>query len=131
MRYAINHKGLLITLILVLLLLPHCRFDNESEKYPPLPCDTVAVSYAQKVAPILNQNCYGCHAASVAEVAGAGIILDSHAELTAFLNAFESLFVAAITHTGSASKMPKGGQKLDDCSLNIILAWIRQGKNDN
>lgn len=108
-----------------------CRFDKEDLKYPPPPCYTVAVSYSLEVKPILEASCYGCHAADVAETAGAGIVLDSHAALTGFLSGFEYLFTEAITHTGSASKMPKGGQKLEACSIQKILAWIRQGRLDN
>lgn len=114
-----------------LIIMNQCRFDKESEKYPPLPCDTVAVSYSQKVVPILNQYCFSCHAASVAQTAGAGIVLDSYTDLVNFLNAFENLFRESITHTGSASPMPKGGQKLDNCAINLMLAWIRQGKLNN
>jgi hypothetical protein len=113
------------------LFLANCRFDKESEKYPLLPCDTVAVSYSQKVVPILSEYCYTCHAAAVAQTAGAGIVLDSYTELTNFLNTFENIFRESITHTGSASPMPKGSQKLDACAINTLLAWIRQGKPDN
>lgn len=124
-------SSIFILTIGTVLFLASCRFDKESEKYPSPPCDTVAVSYSQKVVPILSEHCYACHAAAVAQTAGAGIVMDSYAELTNFLSAFENTFRESITHTGSASPMPKGSQKLDACAINTLLAWIRQGKLDN
>ncbi|MCS6982529.1 MAG: hypothetical protein N2110_09210 [Flavobacteriales bacterium] len=108
-----------------------CRFDKEELAYPPTACDTVDVSYSQDVQPILNQNCYSCHAEAVASISGAGIVLDSYEDLAAFLNNFETLFVEAITHQGTASPMPKNGGKLPACSIQLILAWIHQGMLNN
>jgi hypothetical protein len=41
-----------------------------------------------------------------------------------------SIISASINHT-NAFPMPKGGGKLDACSINKIDAWIKKGKPNN
>lgn len=107
-----------------------CYKDNEEEFYQNwgTACDTANVSFSSAVVPILQSNCLGCHSAAAAAGSGAGIILEGHAKFST-MNA--ALVVNSIKQNGQASAMPKGGNKLDNCSISKIEAWFSQGKQNN
>ncbi len=83
------------------------------------PCDTVTSSYASQIEPIMNTACNGCHSQTST---GGGILLNSY-ELTKSA-AQSGKLLASITHSGAASPMPKGGNKLNDCQIRQIERWI-------
>lgn len=90
-------------------------------------CDTTAVKYSTDVVGILTGSCYACHSGTAG--AGAGIKLDNYTSLKTYVN--NGKLKASITHTAGASPMPKGGGKLNDCSINKIVAWINNGAPNN
>jgi len=114
----------------VVSLMTSCYKDNEEEFYQNwgTACDTANVSYTSAVVPILQSNCYGCHSLAAAAGSGAGIILESHDKFSAMNS---TLLLNSIKQNGQASPMPKGGNKLDNCSISKIEAWFSQGKKNN
>lgn len=90
-------------------------------------CDTVEVSYQMDVVPIFENNCYRCHNNANADSRGAGIAFEAYDDT----KAWAEIIVSAIQHGPGASNMPKGSAKLDDCTISIVEAWVRQGTLDN
>lgn len=122
-----------LPLLLLLTGLSSCYNDDFETLYPSnaIPCDTSNVTYSQVVGPIFMTNCAaasGCHKS--ADAAGsAGVALDSYAGAKdAVLN---KNVVEAINHISPYSQMPKGGPKLDDCTIRKITIWRDLGAPNN
>ena len=111
-----------------------CYYDTEEELYPDSGstiCDTVSVSYATDIVPIMNSksSVSGCHAGVNA---AAGIPLDTYDGVKAYLDADKARFISSIIWDGNASNMPKGASaKMSDCNINTIRAWINAGYPNN
>jgi hypothetical protein len=111
-----------------------CYYDTEEELYPDSGstiCDTVSVSYATDIVPIMNSKCSvsGCHAGVNA---AAGIPLDTYDGVKSYLDADKARFISSIIWDGNASNMPKGASaKMSDCNINTIRAWINVGYPNN
>lgn len=114
-----------------------CYYDTEEELYPDsgsVICDTVSVSYTNDIVPIMNSKCSysGCHAGANA---AAGIPLETHAGVKAYLELDKARFLSSITWDGSVSNprnMPQGAStKISDCNINTIKAWINSGYPNN
>lgn len=120
-------KMLLIAMMAI--SLHSCYYDNEEYLYPDFPggnCDTVSVTYAGTVSPILASACNSCH--SAASPSG-GVITNTYDGLKAAVNSGQ--FWKAINHEAGASQMPKNGNKLPACELKKIKAWIDAGAPKN
>jgi mono/diheme cytochrome c family protein len=89
-------------------------------------CDTTAVSYSGFVAPLLTTFCAGCH--SGGNPSGS-IALNSYNGVKAV--AQNGRLIGAITWTAGYQKMPQSGNKLNDCSIAKITAWINDGAPNN
>jgi mono/diheme cytochrome c family protein len=119
---------LLFTAGLFLLGLSSCFYDKADLIYPqPSTCDTANITYSGTVAPILTANCNVCHGGTAA--AGAGIKLDTYASLSTWVT--NGRLLNSMLHNGQASPMPKGGSKLDACTINKVSAWITKGAANN
>jgi hypothetical protein len=123
----------LVFLISGLLLLSWsgCYYDVEEELYGPTTatCDTVSVSYASEIVPILQSKCYSCH--DGVALAGGGIPLGTYPQLKSRIDDFKTEFISSIVQDGTVSAMPQGQPKMSDCNINKIVAWIRQGYPEN
>jgi hypothetical protein len=101
-------------------------------------CDTLNMSYTYNVVPILKNNCYSCHS-SGNSVGSIGILLDSYHNLMNFVdttNVNFSYLLGDIRHDPSNSAitftpMPYMKPMLDSCSINQIVAWVKQGAKNN
>lgn len=89
-------------------------------------CDTVNVSFAADIEPILATYCLGCHSGSFPQ---AGIQLSGHANVLTQVN--NSKLLGAVSHSPGFSPMPQGQAKLNDCNIALIRNWIEQGASDN
>jgi cytochrome c5 len=106
-----------------------CYYDNEEDLYPVVvipACDTVNVSYAATVLPVLESECYSCHDQSTRF---GNVLLEGYDNLKTYVD--NGLFWGAIAHLDGFSAMPKGGNRLPDCDLDKIQAWINQGAPNN
>jgi mono/diheme cytochrome c family protein len=119
---------MIITAGLFLVGMNSCFYDKADLIYPQATtCDTAAVTYSGTVATILNSNCNGCHGGTAA--AGAGIKLDTYASVATWVT--NGRLLNSMLHNGQASPMPKGGSKLDACTINKVSSWITKGAANN
>jgi hypothetical protein len=89
-------------------------------------CDTVNVTFSGTIRPILQNNCVGCHSGANPPL---GVALDSYGGVLSVVN--DGRFRKAVNHLPGASAMPKGGNKLPDCTVNKINAWLNKGSSNN
>jgi hypothetical protein len=119
-------------IILSLVALSACYYDNEEELYPGgTDCDTTNVTYTASVLPVIESNCKGCHSGSSPS---GGILLTDYATISAAGNIAEGQYgslYGVISHYPGNSPMPKNGTQLPDCTIKKIKAWIDQGTPNN
>jgi len=118
-------KFFILGLISFTLGLTSCYYDNEEDLYPGgTACDTTNVSYSTSVAPVFAAYCNNCHSGGAPS---GNIATDNYASVKANISRIKG----AINHTSGYSPMPQGGNKLGDCELSKISAWINQGMPNN
>lgn len=133
MKMAFKISSIIFSLY-VCIGLTGCYYDTEEELYPDSgssTCDTISVSYATDIVPIVSAKCStpGCHAGVNA---AAGIALETYVGVKAYLDADKARFISSIIWDGNASNMPKGAStKMSDCNINTIRAWINAGYPNN
>ncbi|MBL0103183.1 MAG: hypothetical protein IPP51_05155 [Bacteroidetes bacterium] len=128
-------------LITVAALVYSCSSDNLEDLHPiAATCDTAAVSFANDILPIMQTQCgtndNSCHQT---DMSSGGYGLADYQSVFNSIdytdNDFEpGAFVKCIKHepvAGGGTDMPKNAAKLDDCSINKIVAWINQGRLNN
>lgn len=89
-------------------------------------CDTVAMSFANDIQPILNTYCTGCHGGSAPL---GGINLSNFSGVSVVVN--NNRILGAIRRQAGFSPMPQGGNPLPECHIHQIAAWIDQGAQNN
>lgn len=89
-------------------------------------CDTTDVSYAQNIAPLLNQNCVICHSGANPQ---AGLNLSNLTELQGAVT-YKNL-MQRVRHETGYIVMPPSGVKISDCSIRQLELWIQDGMPDN
>lgn len=111
-------------LVIISVLITSCQYDNEEELYPDVECDTVNVSYAEDIEPIIDNSCAtsGCH-------------VDGGTGNGSFKNYTR---VKAKVDNGSMRQrvvvtqdMPPDPESLTACQINKIDAWIDAGAPNN
>jgi len=105
-----------------------CYYDVEEELYPSTgsSCDTLNVTYAADIVPILQQSCYTCH--SIGANLG-GVTVEGYDEIIVLVE--DGRLAGAVNHLSGFSPMPKDASQLDDCSLALINNWINDGALNN
>ncbi|MGM0531174.1 MAG: hypothetical protein ACQER7_07470 [Bacteroidota bacterium] len=118
-----------LVLLTLPLLLTHCTYDNEVEKYmdSQMSCDTSNVTYSGEVQPILENNCYACHKEENAASVGTNIILDNYDDVKNNANRM----LKAVQHEPGYSPMPKGQPQLDECTIAKIRIWVEEDAPNN
>lgn len=121
----------LLTLASVALLLGACASQNGEDLLAsgglPVPaCDTAHVTYAGTVAPLLQQQCSGCHGGSQP---AAGFAVGSYAQVRA--KAANGQLLGTLNHDPGYPPMPQGGAKLSDCDLAKLRQWVAAGALNN
>lgn len=119
---------LILAGVLATAILGSCYYDKAELLYPDskLPCDTTAlVKYSTDVAPIMSSSCNmsGCHNTTDA---ASGVILDTYAGVK--VQALNGRLMGSTSATGT---MPKGANKLLNCTLAKIQKWIDSGTPNN
>lgn len=89
-------------------------------------CDTLVVSFAQQIRPVINTHCLGCHSGAAPS---GGIALASHAQIVQA--ASTGRLLGSMRHEAGYSPMPQGGNKLNDCTILQFKKWIENGSPDN
>lgn len=124
---------LLLSTILFILItaLASCYYDKEELLYgtgaSALCTDTTGtISYAQKVAPLLQQYCYSCHTGSFPS---GNVLMGTYAADKA-LGQNGKLY-GTINYSAGFSPMPKGMPKMSNCQIAVIKKWIDSGMLNN
>jgi hypothetical protein len=115
--------------LISLMMLSSCYYDNEEDLYQFItdpPCDTVNVSYAQTILPVLQTHCYSCHDAGTKS---GNVDLETFSALKQV--AGDGRLYGSIAHLEGFSAMPKGGNSLADCAIKQTKAWIDSGSPQN
>ncbi|MFN5890457.1 MAG: hypothetical protein ACK448_08685 [Bacteroidota bacterium] len=100
-----------------------CYYDNKETMYGASGCDTTNVTYSQKIAPLINQKCIGCHSAASAT---AGVDLSSYNQVVKY-GQTKQLQGTINQLPGYESKLMPPGTKLDNCNLSLVDIWLRKG----
>lgn len=89
-------------------------------------CEVSSVSFMKDVMPIIDKNCKVCHSGN--QPLG-NLSLTNYTEIKSIVS--NGKLVCVINWNTGCSQMPKGGKKLDSCSIRQIEAWINQGGLNN
>lgn len=89
-------------------------------------CDTLNVSFANTINPLIQNTCVGCHSNSNP---GKGLNFTTHAGVRAAAQSGQ--LYGALSHAQGFTAMPQGMDKLDDCTLAKIKSWINAGAPNN
>jgi hypothetical protein len=103
-----------------------CNYDVGEKLYPTTTCDLSNVTFKVTVQPILAKSCVSCHANNFPQ---GGVSLEGYDNVA--LWAKRGTLYNSIAHNGMALPMPKGGAKLDDCSVASIKKWVDSGFPNN
>jgi uncharacterized membrane protein len=110
---------------LLSLIFSSCYYDNEDDLYPFDPtqsCDTLNITYTNTVKAVLDNSCVSCHQTSNPS---GGVMLDTYNNVKVVAD--NGRLWGSINHEAGYSPMPQGGNKLSDCDLQKIKAWINEG----
>ncbi|HPG11953.1 MAG TPA: hypothetical protein PLU37_10505 [Chitinophagaceae bacterium] len=114
----------IIGIAISVLILAGCYRDNEETLYPSTgTCDVSNVTYQQTVAPALQQ--YGCTSCHGGSAPSGNISLTSYDAVR--IVALNGKLYGSINHNAGYSAMPKGGNKMNACTINKIKAWVDAG----
>jgi len=117
--------GITITVI-GLALMQGCTYDK-GMLVPLINCpDTLNISFASKIRPLLQANCFSCHGNGVGE---GNISLDTYDQVKQV--AISGRLLGSISHSSGFAPMPQGAGKLNDCNIIAVSAWIREGTQNN
>lgn len=111
-----------------LLLFAGCTYHNEEEYFADSndTCNTNNMSFQTDIQPILQTNCVSCHNNGFAS---GGINLEGYANVKP--HAQSGLLSNVINHVNGVPAMPQNADKLSDCTISKVDAWIEQGIKDN
>jgi hypothetical protein len=121
-----------ILAFLVAFSMGSCTSANK-EELTPGGCDTTNMSYSTNIVPILQNNCYSCHGIGNS-VGSGGIVLEGYNNLQPWADTTrvkETTLEGVISHHPGYVPMPYMKPQMDSCSINQIVAWIKQGFNNN
>ena len=131
-----NNFPTICVCLLIVLGCTHKPFTTQTIiPFAPAGCDTTNVSYKTVIKPLLNNNCYQCHATAV--TVNGGLDLEDFTSLKNYLflgfrgdGIYGSKFYHTILHSLNALPMPPL-YKLDTCSLKQVKGWLELGAPDN
>ena len=116
----------------VIILFNGCFYDKSQQQYPAGTCDTVNVSYNIDIMAILDASCQGCHKGASAT---SGINLYDYTVIKSLAldgkYTFGSLLSSVSHEGGNPNPMPQGANKLPQCDINKIRAWVNMGAPAN
>jgi uncharacterized membrane protein len=115
-------------LIIMLVFFSACTWHNEVEYFGSETdtCSTENMSYAVDINPVIQNSCVSCHSSGYAS---GGINLEGYENVKPYAQSGE--LIKVIKHEQGVSPMPQNSDKLPDCTINKINAWIEQGIKNN
>lgn len=89
-------------------------------------CDTQNITFSGTIRPIIQNNCQGCHSGTAPS---AGINLSTHSGVAAV--AANGTLYGVVERLPGYIPMPYGGNRLPQCTIDKIKAWIDAGAPNN
>lgn len=89
-------------------------------------CNTSNVTYSGVIVPMIQNSCIGCHSGSVPQ---GGVSLNTYAGVKAVAN--NGKLLGSVNHDAGFVAMPYGGNKMPQCNIDKIEAWIAAGAPEN
>src|SRR5829696_5992937 len=114
-----------VVLTTILALLQGCSYDKELV-VTTAACDTLNVSFAADVQPLIQANCFSCHGNGTSF---GNISLNTYDDVKRA--AITGRLLGSVSHSAGFSPMPKAANKLPDCNIQAIRTWINEGIKDN
>lgn len=108
-----------------------CVKDKATQPDPLGPiCDTIPVSYAQDIRPILDVSCVGssCHSAQGAPFAG-GVNLETYTDVKPYADNGD--LICVLKATGCAIMPPVGVTPLTQQQIRLFECWVFNGAPEN
>jgi len=120
-----------ILILFITIGLTSCYYDSKEAITPQdltNLCDTSTVTYSGIVSDIMTTSCStsGCH---IGSLPAAGIAYDNYVTVKAYVD--NGHLMGTIKQSAGFSAMPKGAQKLSDCQIAHLDAWINAGALNN
>ncbi|MBN2264116.1 MAG: hypothetical protein JW735_14450 [Prolixibacteraceae bacterium] len=116
----------LILVLLALIGFLSCTSHNEEEYFSNNNCSTENISFSETVFPLIENSCLSCHNSNNSS---GGINLSNFESIKS--SAQSGQLLGSIKHTAGYSPMPQFGEKLSDCTIAQVEAWIEQGMKNN
>ena len=117
----------LVMLLSASLIIISCGDDDEPEE--PGTCETTNLTYDNFARNFLIANCStmgGCHVEANKDDQSIGSY-ETYEDTKAVVDRGNLLQAISFEDGDGVSNMPKGGTKLDDCSISKLTAWINDG----
>jgi Planctomycete cytochrome C len=89
-------------------------------------CDSVNVTFAASIQPIINTYCKGCHSGGSPQ---GGISLENYNQIK--ISVDNGSLGGSINHTSGFTPMPFNQNKLSACKVSQINKWINDGAPNN
>ncbi len=119
-----RHAGIVVVLIVSITCF-FCESKNEEDLFGKEECDTLNVTLSADFLPILESICYDCHSQASLR---SPYLLEGYDNLKIMVD--NGRLQKALHHTGRYP-MPKFRDKLPDCDIAKIDAWIDDGAPEN
>jgi len=123
-----------LVFLIVTFWMSGCYYDSEEALFgkpstSATACDTTVTNFSTQIKPILQANCYSCHANAYAAGSGSGIKLQDYTDVKSYAD--NGKLVGSIVHASGFFAMPKNGGTLSSCDIKIIKSWITRGTLNN
>ncbi|MBK6619934.1 MAG: hypothetical protein IPG32_03305 [Saprospirales bacterium] len=89
-------------------------------------CDTTGLTFSADIQPILQTNCISCHSGSAPS---GNIDYSNYTGVKATIT--DNSLLGSVTHSYGYSPMPQGANKLSNCDIAILQAWVQSGAPNN
>jgi uncharacterized membrane protein len=122
-----NIKVLLFAVLAVFsFILISCEKDEVVKVQPPSGnCDTINITFAQDIEPVIKERCEGCHSNSTQL---AGVNLEGYENIKS--HALDGSLVSSIEGT-MFGYFYKSGDTTSACKFLQLKAWINKGAPNN
>lgn len=107
-------------------ILASCDYDVAEELYPVNGCDTRDLSYSLDIVPIIDANCYRCHAA---QLNLGNVTLEGYNNIKVYVD--NGKLLGTIKHEDGFQTMPQDAGKIDQCLIDKVEQWIDDGAENN
>ncbi|TVQ12745.1 MAG: hypothetical protein EA361_10650 [Bacteroidetes bacterium] len=108
----------------IFIVFSSCSSDNEDDLFDD--CDTIDVSYADFIVPLMASHCNSCHSG---DFPIGNIITATYEGVKAIAD--NGSLVGSVNHASGYRPMPEGQPQLPECPRLKIAAWVADGAKNN